>query len=369
MVERDDPIKDLINQGKANGFLTYDEINRILPDEFLHSGDLDGFFSTLEELGIEIVEKDKLKKSLDFPEDTVGFSGELEDIVANSLQMYLSEMGKVPLLSRDEEVTLARGIKENEEMLQQMVLESPITLREIRRWETFLQENEMTPKELMPRGRKSTKQLNQMRQKVQNVVQLITRIEKRVEQIRLKLKSKLNPEQRKAVYFSVQEERKKIVPHIIKLNLNRERIKRLTSKIKNLARRLKENEFEVKRYEYRLGMSLDEVKEFYNQAKKGKISQYVFRQTTGYTMTGIESMLLNFRNAQQRLKRLKSSLNVPANDLIKNYDRIIELEEKILQNKLKLIRANLRLVVSIAKKHMGANMELTDLIQEGSLGL
>lgn len=83
--------------------------------------------------------------------------------ISNSIRMYLSEMGKVPLLSRDEEITLARNIREREKELRKLVLESPITMREICNWEELVDQEEMTTKELMPRGKRTSRELTNMR--------------------------------------------------------------------------------------------------------------------------------------------------------------------------------------------------------------
>src|SRR5579864_8556297 len=168
-----DPIKDLIEQGKEAGFLTYDEINRRLPEQAIGGEELDDLFGTLEDLGIEVVDREE---DLIRPTEKPAEEEVLPDIGAettNSIRMYLTEMGKVPLLTREQELTLTRNIKENEKTLKLIVLESPITLREIRNWENLLTQQEMTPKELMPRGRKTNRELSRMRAKMRNVVKFI----------------------------------------------------------------------------------------------------------------------------------------------------------------------------------------------------
>src|SRR5262245_35101677 len=97
-----DPIKKLIAQGKESGFLTYEEINRRLPEGAINGEELDELFGTLEEMGIEVVDRqeDLLRGSEKTPEEEVP----LPDIgveTTNSIRMYLTEMGKVPLLTRE----------------------------------------------------------------------------------------------------------------------------------------------------------------------------------------------------------------------------------------------------------------------------
>src|SRR6185295_14614426 len=169
-------IQGLVKQGKETGYITYEEIMRRLPENTTPE-DLDNFFGTLEEMGIQVLEaEESAREKPTTPEGAP--APEIELDTQNSIRMYLSEMGRVPLLKREEEVSLSRSIKEFEKELRLLVLQSPITLREISNWETLLEQQEMTPKELMPRGRKTDLELSRMRQKVKAVAQAINKSEK-----------------------------------------------------------------------------------------------------------------------------------------------------------------------------------------------
>src|SRR5207302_10072054 len=146
----------------------------------------------------------------------------------NSIRMYLTEMGKVPLLTREQELTLTRNIKENEKTLKLIVLENPITLRELRNWESLLAQQEMTPKELMPRGRKTNQELSRMRQKMRNVVKFILGGEQKIVRAEERLHKKgLSPHVRASLQERIKKERFQIINKIVGLNLNLDKIKRL----------------------------------------------------------------------------------------------------------------------------------------------
>ncbi|HOW28823.1 MAG TPA: sigma-70 family RNA polymerase sigma factor [Elusimicrobiota bacterium] len=361
----------LIEQGKENGYLTYEDISRQLPDTSLTSEEIDSLFNTLEDMGIEVVERREyggLKSKFDEGNEELVIP-ELELDTQNSIRMYLSEMGKVPLLSREEEVSLARSIKENERELKLLVLRSPITHREIRNWEALLEQQEMKPKELMPRGRRTAQELSRMRRKVKMVVKSIGKSEKKIINFREQLRRHPTNSRKQKLLDMIEKEQNNIVSQIIGLNLNQDKIKRLINKIKTVGLKVRECKDEIQRYEKRIKLPYVELKKLYSRASSGAMSPAAFRRVTGYTLTGIEATMENLDNISQRLVRFVRSLPVSMEQLLSLDGRIRELEEAILKDKLKLIRANLRLVVSIAKKHVGSNLELADLIQEGGLGL
>jgi len=362
-------IQSLINQGKEAGYLTYEEIMRRLPESTTPE-DLDNFFGTLEEMGIQVLESETSTRPI--TEQVEGPpQPEIELDTQNSIRMYLSEMGRVPLLTREEEVTLSRSIKEHEKELRLLVLQSPITLREISNWETLLEQQEMTPKELMPRGRKTSAELSRMRQKVKLVARVISKSEKIIKALETKFhQSGITLRMKAKTQLKIDLEKKSIVNSIVSLNLNQEKIKRLTNKIKTIAAKIRECEDELGRYEKRLNMPADEILGLYDKVLNKKITPTAFKKATGYMLTAIESTMVNLQNVSSRRARILQVLPITRDQLMDLDFKIRELEEAILKDKLKLIRANLRLVVSIAKKHVGAsNLELPDLIQEGGLGL
>ena len=168
-------LRDLVELGKEHGYITLEEINRSLTNASMSSEEIDTLMGTLEDLGIEVVDRKKFKLVAAAEREAYTEEWDSAPDVSNSIRMYLSEMGKVPLLTRDEEVTLARNSREREKELRMLVLESPITMREIRSWENLIEQEEMTTKELMPRGRKSSQELSAMKRKMKNVASLITK--------------------------------------------------------------------------------------------------------------------------------------------------------------------------------------------------
>jgi RNA polymerase primary sigma factor len=300
--------------------------------------EVDNFMSTLEELGIEIREKEKIKTYERESQDEE-YSPYPQDI-SNSIKMYLSEMGKTPLLSREEEITLARNIKEREKELKLLVLKCPLAMKELKDWQTLIEQDEMTTKELMPRGRKTKRELNIMKKKIKKTVREIEKIEKEIEKLSKKLNSKISEKRRIKIQEKIECRRDKIVRKILDLNLNQEKIKRMTNKIKMTAAKIKEVRNELERYQKIYG-DIDKLIHDYEKYLEGKMTKDEFKEIHNFTPKEVEAAITNIKNLKTKEEFLIKGVPQNIDELLSLNDKILFLEDQILQDKLKLIKANL----------------------------
>jgi len=256
-----DLFKSLIEIGKEQGYVTYDEINKHVSENDMTSEKVDNLFIKFGELGINIVDKQQSSKKVKNIAETSDIVVKTsDDDEMNPVRMYLTEMAKVPLLQRNVEVELAKSVRENEKKLTHIVLESPLIIKEVKSWDTLIEQDEMTPKELMPRGRKSTAQLRNMRVKVKETVKKIGQLEKNLETVLAKLKQKSLSEKEKIKLNEKKDVlRGTVISLIIGLNLNQDKIKRLINKIKITASKLNAITFELEKIERKYKMPVQKL--------------------------------------------------------------------------------------------------------------